>query len=67
MEAPWAKLLQGARLVGADGDRWNTVTSSTFGTHDEAEWEQVMLDVTGVLEMTREDVHSLLRRREDCP
>ncbi|TFK30758.1 RINT-1 family protein [Coprinopsis marcescibilis] len=67
VEAPWSRLLQAARLVGAEGDTWDLIIGATFGTHDEAEWEQVMIDVTGANEMSREDVSKLLRRREDCP
>lgn len=64
VEAPWAKLLQAGRLVGADREAWDTIVTATFGTVNETEWEQVMLDVTGVSEMSREDVSKLLRRRE---
>ncbi|KAG2023112.1 RINT-1 family protein, variant 2 [Coprinopsis cinerea AmutBmut pab1-1] len=65
VEAPWSTLLQAGRLVGSSGEPWETITNATFGTQDEVEWEQVMLDVTGVSELSREDVSKLLRRRND--
>ena len=64
VEAPWAKLLQVGRLVGAESEVWDGAVSATFGTTEEAEWEQTMLELTGVSELSREDVSKLLRRRE---
>lgn len=65
VEMPWAKLLQAARLVGADGEAWDTITQATFGVHSEEDWEKTMLEATGLAEMGREDVGRLLRRRDD--
>ncbi|KAJ2919243.1 hypothetical protein MD484_g1120, partial [Candolleomyces efflorescens] len=67
VEAPWTKLLQAGRLAGAIGSAWETITNATFGTAGEEDWEKAMLETTGLVEMTREDVSRLLRRRDDCP
>lgn len=66
VEAPWFKLLQAGRLVGADGDSWTTLVNATFGTQTNAEWEQVMLETLGLTELVREDASQILRRRTDC-
>lgn len=66
VEAPWFKLLQAGRLVGADGDSWTTLVNATFGTQTNAEWEQVMLETLGLTELVKEDASQILRRRTDC-
>lgn len=66
VEAPWMKLMQAASLAGADGDTWTAVVGSTFGSHNEPEWEQMMEEVVGSAELTREEVMRMLRHREDC-
>lgn len=66
VEAPWFKLLQAGRLVGADGDSWTTLVNATFGTQTNAEWERVMLETLGLTELAREDAGQILRRRTDC-
>ena len=67
VEAPWAKLLQAGRLIGADGTAWDSITNTTFGIASEEDWENLMLETTNHVELGREDVCRLLRRRDDCP
>ncbi|KAJ6501627.1 TIP-1 family-domain-containing protein [Mycena vitilis] len=63
--APWLKLLQAGRLVGLEGEPWERVGHIAFGTHDEAEWEDVMLEITGTSELPREEVQRILKCRDD--
>ncbi|ESK95519.1 rint-1 family protein [Moniliophthora roreri MCA 2997] len=64
VEAPWFKLLQAGRVVAAEGEMWDYISEATFGGKSEEEWEQVMVDMTGGVEMNREEVGRILRRRE---
>lgn len=66
MEAPWGKLLQAARLVGLENDTWEKTIDSTFGGLGQGGWEEIMRDVTGYSELSRDVVGRILRRREDC-
>ncbi|KAJ7462806.1 TIP-1 family-domain-containing protein [Mycena galericulata] len=66
VEAPWLKLLQAGRLVGLEGKSWETVGQVTFGTQSPEEWEDLMLEVTGVSEIPREEVQRILKSRDDC-
>ncbi|KII93691.1 hypothetical protein PLICRDRAFT_101630 [Plicaturopsis crispa FD-325 SS-3] len=66
VEAPWAVLLEAARLVGAQGQTWEKVVEATFGMRGDDEWEEVLADTVGVHEMSREEVGRVLRIREDC-
>ncbi|EEB99355.1 hypothetical protein MPER_00980, partial [Moniliophthora perniciosa FA553] len=64
VEAPWFKLLQAGRVVAAEGEMWDHISEATFGGKSEEEWEHVMIDMTGGVEMNREEVGRILRRRE---
>ncbi|KAJ3570874.1 hypothetical protein NP233_g4116 [Leucocoprinus birnbaumii] len=66
VEAPWAKLLQAGRLIALDGDLWDKVVDSTFGTASQDEWGEVMRTSTGHSELSRDTVRNVLRRRDDC-
>lgn len=67
LEAPWLKLLQAGRLVGADGEKWNKIIDVTFGTQHAGRWESVMTQILGYTEMNREEVERILKSRGDCP
>ncbi|KAF7340034.1 hypothetical protein MVEN_01921300 [Mycena venus] len=64
VEAPWLKLLQAGRLVGLEGDVWDKVGRVTFGTQDQTEWEDLMLEITGSSELPREEVQRILKSRD---
>lgn len=66
VEAPWLRLLEGARLVAAEGSVWQKLVDVTFGMGDDVEWEEVMYGALGISEMAREEVMQVLRTREDC-
>ncbi|KAF9821810.1 hypothetical protein IEO21_00240 [Rhodonia placenta] len=66
VEAPWRRLLQASRLVGADGNKWQRVVDSTFGATEDSDWEAVMLDTVGCAELDRDEVGQILRTRWDC-
>jgi hypothetical protein len=66
VEAPWAKLLQVGSLVGAEGGPWSTLLDATFGVQSDDEWEEMLTQMLGSIELEREEVAQLLRRREDC-
>lgn len=65
VEAPWRKLIMAARLLGAEGERWEQVVDATFGTKGTADWEDVMTDAVGYCELGRDEVMQILRMRED--
>lgn len=65
-EAPWRSLLQAGRIVGAQGEVWERVVDATFGTLSDSEWEEVMVEVAGWAELTREEVGQIIRTRTDC-
>ncbi|KAF9015481.1 TIP-1 family-domain-containing protein [Cyathus striatus] len=66
VEAPWAKLLQAARLVGTEGEAWNEVVDATFGVQSEETWENIMLKTVGITELDRQETANVLKRRVDC-
>ena len=66
VEAPWRPFLQAARLLAAEGDAWAKVVDATFGVASDSEWEDMMLDFVELCEFPREEVQTILRRREDC-
>ncbi|KAJ6604224.1 TIP-1 family-domain-containing protein [Mycena vulgaris] len=66
VQAPWLKLLQAGRLVGSEGDSWEKVGNVTFGMQPQEEWEDLMLEVTGACEISREEVQRILKTRDDC-
>ncbi|KAG6814039.1 hypothetical protein H0H92_003889 [Tricholoma furcatifolium] len=66
IDGPWTKLLQAARLASADGEAWTAVVDVTFGTQSDEAWDNVMTQAVGSLELEREEVVRILRRREDC-
>lgn len=65
VEAPWLKLLEAGRLIGAEGQTWDTAVEITFGVKNEEEWETSMVDLIGFSEISREEVGRLLRRRHN--
>lgn len=62
-EVPWRGLLQAARIVGADGERWNRITEVTFGVGDDEKWESDMRELVGFAELSREEVGQVIRAR----
>jgi hypothetical protein len=66
VEAPWLGLLEGGRLIAAEGLAWEKLVDVTFGMGDDVEWEEVVEGVVGVCEIKREQVAQVLRIREDC-
>ena len=65
-EAPWRQLLQASRLIALEGDQWQRVVLSTFGATTDQDWDDIMLDMVGATELSREEVGQVLRTREDC-
>ncbi|KAJ7071449.1 RINT-1 family protein [Mycena amicta] len=61
VERPWLRLLQAGRLLGLEGDSWNTARDGTFGARGADEWEELMLDLCGASELTREEVHRIIK------
>lgn len=66
VETPWLRLLEGGRLIAAEGLTWQKLVDVTFGVGDDVEWEEVVEGTVGVCEMKREEVGQVLRTREDC-
>ncbi|KAA1468489.1 hypothetical protein DENSPDRAFT_833787 [Dentipellis sp. KUC8613] len=66
VEGPWRRLLEAGRIVGAEGDLWEGVTSAAFGTMGDAEWEARMLELVDAAELSREEVCRVARIRADC-
>jgi RAD50-interacting protein 1 len=66
VEAPWLKLLQAGRLLALDGQSWNNVIDETFSMGSDDALEECLLEVIGLCEMTRDEVTTIVRLREDC-
>jgi len=64
VQAPWTKTLQAARLVSFDGDEWEKVKDLTFGAKGDTQWEDGLADLLGSPELDRDEVGTLLRRRQ---
>ncbi|KAJ3908186.1 TIP-1 family-domain-containing protein [Lentinula edodes] len=64
VEAPWSRLTEAGTLVDVDGEVREKIANATFGGIDEDEWEDVIIQVVGSSELTREEVGRILRRRE---
>ncbi|KDQ54870.1 hypothetical protein JAAARDRAFT_160141 [Jaapia argillacea MUCL 33604] len=70
VEAPWRRLIQAGRIIGAEGERWKRVVEATVGSGGrkmlgDGEWEEEMMDVLGYCELSREEVGQVLRMRVD--
>ena len=59
-------MLQAARVVGAQDSEWTRIVDATFGTASDREWEEVMTEVVGFAELSREEVTQIIRTRTDC-
>lgn len=66
VDAPWRRLLQAGRALGAEGDAWRNVRVATFGALDDDRWAVAMGELLGVSEIDREDMSQILRLRADC-
>jgi RAD50-interacting protein 1 len=66
VEGPWRKLVEAGRLVAVQGREWERIRELTFGVAEDEEWEQGVLDVVGMSELTREEVGRVLQTRVDC-
>ena len=66
IEGPWRKLLQASRLVGLEGQAWQTAVDVTLGVTGDAEWEDSMIETVGFAELSREETGQVLRIRTDC-
>lgn len=66
IEAPWAKLLQAGKLASAEGEVWNALLDATFEARTVENWEVEMTRIVGAVELGREEVARVLKRREDC-
>ncbi|KAI0320451.1 RINT-1 family protein [Amylostereum chailletii] len=66
IEAPWRRLLQAVRVVGAEGERWQSLLNTTFGTMSDVEWGEKISELVGGSELTREEVCIIARTRTDC-
>ena len=60
-----ACLLQGGRLIAAEGPAWAEVVAATFGPTDDVQWREAVVHAVGLGEMERDEVGRVLRRRED--
>ena len=65
VQAPWNALLQAGRLVALDGELWEKVVEQTFGSESDCDWENMIVDALGMKELGRDEVGTLLKRRED--
>jgi RAD50-interacting protein 1 len=66
VEMPWAKLLQAGKLASAEGDVWNALLDATFETQTGEDWEVKMTRIVGSVELGRDEVARVLKRRADC-
>ena len=66
VDAPWVKLLQAGRLASAEDDVWNALLNATFGTQTGEDWETEMTRIVGSVELGRDEVARVLKRRADC-
>ena len=66
IDAPWVKLLQAGRLACAEGDVWGALLDATFEAQTEEEWEREMTRIVGSVELGRDEVVRVLKRRADC-
>jgi RAD50-interacting protein 1 len=66
IELPWGKLLQAGKLASAEGDVWNALLEATFKTQTGGDWEMEMTRIVGSVELGRDEVARVLKRRADC-
>lgn len=65
VQAPWNTLLQAGRLVALEGESWEKVVKQTFGSESDSDWEITIVDASGMTELGRDEVGTLLKCRED--
>lgn len=65
VEGPWSKVLQAGRLIGATKEDWELVKKMTLMEMNDDDWAQLMLDKTGLNELSIEHVKQVLDRRQD--
>jgi RAD50-interacting protein 1 len=65
VEAPWRRMLQAGRILGADDGLWRKIVLTTFGGHDDTDWEQAMSEAVGFSELDRQEVQQIIQTRSD--
>ena len=65
VQAPWNALLQAGRLAALEGEPWQKVVERTFGSESDSDWENTVAEALGMTELGRDEVGTLLKRRED--
>ena len=65
VQAPWNVLLQAGKLASLEGESWEKVVEKTFGSGSDSDWEDMVVDLLGITELSRDEVGTLLKRRED--
>lgn len=65
VDGPWIKLIQAAKVAGAEGDMFSAIADATFGSLTDEEWETSMIQLTGTVEIGRAETMSILKRRSD--
>ena len=66
VEAPWRRLLEAGRVVGAEGERWDAIVAASFGTLSDDEWGARMTDLVDETELSRGEVCMIAKTRTDC-
>jgi len=65
VQAPWNVLLQAGKLASLEGESWEKVVEKTFGSESDSDWENMVVNLLGITELSRDEVGTLLKRRED--
>ncbi|KAF9458336.1 TIP-1 family-domain-containing protein [Collybia nuda] len=65
VDGPWRKLIQAAKVAGAEGESFSAIADATFGSLTDEQWETSMIQITGNVEMGRAETMSILKRRSD--
>lgn len=64
VDAPWGRLLQAGRILGAE-EEFRELVQSTRRERDEQKWRELMLGLTGEAELSRNEALEVMRLRSD--
>jgi RAD50-interacting protein 1 len=66
VEAPWRRLVQAGRILGAEDQVWAQILKVSFDDLDKEGWEHKITKLIHGAELSREEVRMIARTREDC-
>lgn len=65
VEAPWRRLLEAGRLIGAEGKRFEDIVEVAYSAMRQKDWEERMGELIDWTELGRDEVVLVVQTRKD--